>query len=140
TLELESGVNRDSKFQEVQQAVNRIRTLPADSEVPRVSLASRNRSVMDILLYGDTDEWTLRQMGEFVREQLLLSPDITQVELDGIRDVEIHVDVPEENLRAYNLTLNDIASIIRNSALDRAGGSIETTSGEILLRVQERRD
>jgi len=140
TLELESGVNRDSKFQEVQQAVNRIRTLPDDAEEPRVSLASRTRDVMDILLYGDVDEWTLRQMGEFVREQLLLSPDVTQVELDGIRDVEIHVDVPEENLRAYNLTLSDIATIIRNSALDRAGGSIETKAGEILLRVQERRD
>ena len=62
-------------------------------------------------------------------------PEITRIDFEGARAYEIHAEVPEANLRAYGLTLDEIARRIRETALELPGGSVETRSGEILLRV-----
>jgi len=140
TVDILTDADANRVFQDVQQAVSRITTFPNDAEEPVVALSQRKRAVMDLLIYGPVSEWALRQAAEQVRDGLLQHPDITQVELEGARELEIHAEIPEATLREYGLTLNDVASIIRQSALDRGGGSIETRSGEILLRVEERRE
>lgn len=139
-IELLSGVDQQKVYQDIQQNIARINTFPEDAEEPQVTLNSRRRDVMEIQLYGDVSEWTLRSAAEQVRESLLQSNDITQIELEGVRDYEIHIEVSEANLRAYQLTLSGIAKIISDSAIDRSGGKVETQGGEILLRVRERKD
>jgi multidrug efflux pump subunit AcrB len=127
-------------YQDIQQAISRIVTFPEDTEKPRVTLDTRRRDVLTIQLYGDVSEWTLRETAEKVRDRLLQESGITQIDLEGARAYEIHVEVSQEDLRAYGLTLEGIAQTIASTALDRSGGSVETSSGEILLRVQERRN
>lgn len=139
-LELETGVERQKLFQEVQQEIARIRTFPEDAEEPQVSLNSRRHQAMAIQLYGDTSEWALRDMAEQVRESLLQHPDITQIELRGVRNYEIHLEVPQEKLRAYGLTLQQIARTVADTAVEVPGGGVKTSGGEILIRMMERRD
>ena len=50
-----------------------------------------------------------------------------------------HVEIPRQRLREYGLTLPDVAQIIRTSSQDVAAGSVQTTAGEILLRVKARK-
>ena len=59
-------------------------------------------------MYGDLSEWILREAAEEVRDQLLQNPGITQVELVGARKYEIHAEVPQDVLRTYGLTLDQI--------------------------------
>src|SRR6056297_1722019 len=63
-IELVTGTNRMKAFQDIDQAVNRIRTFPDDIEEPEVRLQSRQRDVMEIGIYGDVDIWTLRNLAE----------------------------------------------------------------------------
>ncbi len=77
---------------------------------------------------------------EQVRDRLLQDPGITQVDLSGARALEIHVDVPQDKLRAYDLTLDGIARIIEAASTEIPGGAVETSGGDILLRVTDRRD
>ncbi|MDH3444935.1 MAG: efflux RND transporter permease subunit, partial [Deltaproteobacteria bacterium] len=56
------------------------------------------------------------------------------------REFEIHIEVPQARLREHNITLEDVARTVNQAALERGGGSIKAQAGEILLRVQERRD
>ena len=126
--------------QDVQQAIDRIRTFPEDAERPIIALSTRRRSVVDLQIYGDVDEWSLRQAAEQVRDGLLQHESISQVDLEGVRDLEIHIEIPQHVLRQYNMTLDEIGRIVNLSAFDRSGGKVETSAGEILLRVRERRD
>src|SRR5690606_15052120 len=71
--------------------------------------------------------------------ELLTFPQVTQVDLGGVRPYEIAVEIPEENLRRYNLTLEQVALRLRKASLDLPGGTIRTEGGEILLRTKERR-
>jgi multidrug efflux pump subunit AcrB len=138
-FELVSGVDRIKAYQDIDQAVAQIRTFPDEVEKPDVSLRTRQREVMSLGLYGPVDVWALRQLAEQVRDQLLNQPEITQVELGNVPDYVTHVEIPLEQLREYGLTLGQVANIIEQSSRDVAAGSIDTSAGEILLRVNERK-
>ncbi len=140
TVELIEGADRQKAYQDIQQEVDRITTFPDDAEEPEVTLNFRRHDVLDIELFGDVSERALREAADHVRDRLLQIEGVTQVELDGARDLEIHVEIPEETLRRYDLTLQEVAAKIRSSAVEVPGGKIETQGGEVLLRVDERRD
>jgi multidrug efflux pump subunit AcrB len=139
TIELVAGMDRMKAFQDIDQAVTRIQTFPDDIERPEVSLRSRQRSVLQIVLYGDVDVWSLRQLAEQLRDQLMADDQITQVELRRVPDYITHVEVPRDRLREYGLELSDIARLIESSSEDVAAGAVETDGGEILLRVKARK-
>jgi multidrug efflux pump subunit AcrB len=140
SIELLADINQQKAYQEIKQEIDRIRTFPDDAEEPQVSLATRRREVLNIKLYGNTTEAALRETAEQVRDRLLQDPGVTQIDLSGARDPEIHVDVPQEKLRAYDLTLEDISRIIAAASTELPGGAVETAGGDILLRVTDRRD
>ena len=138
--ELLEGADRQKAYQDVQQEVARIVTFPEDSERPEITLNVMKREVLQVELYGDVSEWALRETAEHVRDRLLQHEGITQVELAGAREFEIHIEVGQEALRRYGLTIGDVANKVRRSSVEIPGGKVETGRGEILLRVTERRD
>lgn len=138
-IELIAGSDRMKVFQDIDQAVSRIRTFPDDIEQPQVSLQLQQQDVMEISLYGQVDLWTLRQLGEQLRNILLSNPNITQVELGNVPDYFTHIEIPRNNLRKYNLTLDQVAQIVAESSEDVPAGAVETATGEILLRMKERK-
>ncbi|MBD3225719.1 MAG: AcrB/AcrD/AcrF family protein [Caldithrix sp.] len=138
-IELVVGTNRMKAFQDIDQAVNRIRTFPDDIEEPEVRLQARQRDVMEIGLYGQVDIWTLRKIAERLRDRLLSDPAITQVELGNVPDYVTHVEIPRHRLREYGIKLGEVADIIVQSSEDVPAGAVETSSGEILLRMKERK-
>lgn len=140
TAELLEGADRQRVYQEIMQEVDRITTFPQDAERPEVRLAARRREVVNFQVYGDVSEWVLRELAEQVRDSLLQSEGITQVDLTGVRDYEVQVLIEQDTLRTYGLTLQDVANRIRVAAVELPGGHIEARGGEILLRVMERRD
>lgn len=138
-IELVVGTERMKAFQDIDQAVNRIRTFPDDIEQPEVTLQSQQRDVMEVGLYGDVDIWTLRKLAERLRDRMLSNENITQVELGNVPDYVTHVEISRNKLREYNLTLGKVARLIVESSEDIPAGAIETNSGEILLRMKERK-
>ncbi len=138
--ELLEGSDERKAYQEIKQEIDRITTFPEDAEEPQVTLTTRRRFVVTVMLYGDAREGVLRELSEQARDKLLQNPNISQVDLFGVRDHEIQISVSRENLRIYRLTLDGIARKIEQSAVEIPGGSIETKGGEILLRMRERRD
>ena len=139
-LELLGGADASRVRQEVEQAVDRVRTLPLDAEDPSITLSRRRREVVSLVLYGDAPEAVLRELAERTQDGLLQSDEITQIDIVGGRAVEIHVEISQETLRSHGLTLNQVASRIAAASVDLPGGRIDTESGEIMLRVTDRRD
>lgn len=137
--EVYSDVDVDDVLQDIKSEIDRISTFPEDAEKPIISKLSNRREVISVVIYGETSEQVLREQAEQIRDELLELPDITQVDLSGVRPFEITIEVPEENLRSYNLTLDQVAARIRAASLDLPGGTIKTSGGEILLRTKERR-
>ncbi|MFC2150387.1 efflux RND transporter permease subunit [Calditrichota bacterium] len=138
-IEVLEGGNVDEVLSDVKAEVDRITTLPEDAERPVVSKASTRRDVMTLIVHGVASERSLMEHAERVRDDLTAQSDITVVEIVNSRPYEIAIEISEENLRKYNLTLGRVAGIVRQASLDLAGGSIKSEGGEILIRTNEKR-
>ena len=121
-IEIVAGQQRMKVFQDIDQAISRIRTFPEQIEQPEVRLQSEQREAMQVALYGPVDVWTLRKLAEQLRDTLQAHDQITQVELRRVPQYVTHVEIPRQRLREYGLTLPDVAEIIRTSSQDAAIG------------------
>ena len=140
SVEIIEGEDVSEIAQEIKNAVDRISSFPDDVEDPTVSVPTRKRYVVSLALYGDQPEHVLRETAEIVRDRLLQDDGISHVELEGIRDYEISIEVPQRVLRTMGLTLDDVARAVSRASVEVPGGAIKTSAGDVLVRVSERRD
>ncbi len=140
TVEMIEGENLQRLAQDIKSEVDRITSFPEEAEEPQVTIVSRKRFVVSLALYGDQGETVLREYAEHVRDRLLQDPDITQVDLVGVRNYEIGIEIPQKTLRTYNLTLDEVAKRIGRTSLEIPGGAVKAPGGDILVRVKERKD
>ncbi len=140
TVEVAQGDDPDRVLADVESAVGRITSYPEDAERPTVSLATNRFRQVSLIVSGDLGETSLRALAEEMREELLRDPRLTVVELAGVREPEISIEVPPETLRRYGLTLDEISARVRAASVEVPGGVVRTEGGEILLRTAERRE
>ncbi len=140
TLTLQDYADENKVLQDVKAEIDRITTFPKEAEIPIVSLKARHVEVLNVLLYGNKDYQILRYWADIIKDDLSQSPLIARVDVEGAKDLEIHVEVPQDNLRKYGLKLEDVATVIGDTSIELGGGTLETRAGDILLRVDERRD
>jgi multidrug efflux pump subunit AcrB len=138
-VDIVEGANLQQLSEEIQRAIQRITTFPIDAEPAQVAIVEGKRRVVSMVLYGDAPAKVLHELGEQFRDELLQDEHVTFVQLEGVRPLEISINVPQENLRRYRLSLNDIAQRVREASLDLPSGSVKTESGEILIRMKERK-
>jgi multidrug efflux pump subunit AcrB len=138
-IEFESDADPDRGLNDVKSAIDRIQSFPEDSERPVISLAVNRREVVSLVFYGDADEKVLRAYAEKARDDLLKSDDVTLVSLFGVRPKEISIDVPQDTLRQYGITLDQVADAVRRTSVEIPAGGVKTAQGEVLVRTAERR-
>lgn len=138
--EILEGGDVQKVYQDIKSEVDRIRTFPENAENPEVSLLTHRREVLSLVIYGNASPQVLHELAERTRDGLLQVDDITQVDIVGVKPLEIKIEIPQENLRRYNLTIEDVAKRIRAAAVEIPGGGLKTSAGEILVRVKERKD
>lgn len=136
--ELRDDASPQSVLQDIQQEIDRISTFPEDAEDPVISISSIKRQVLRVNIFGNVSEKTLRATVEDVRDHLLQHKGITQIDLRGARDYEVEISISKHVLRKYNLSIASVAGTIANSSVEIPGGKLETTAGEILLRVKNK--
>ena len=139
TLEIIEGEDVDEVLQDVKAEVDRITTLPEESEKPVVTKMVNRREVISVVIFGDATERALRAYAEDIQDELLAREDITQVDLSGVRPYEISVEVPEEILQSYGITLEGVAARIRRASLDLPAGTVKAEGGEVLIRTKGKR-
>jgi multidrug efflux pump subunit AcrB len=139
-IELLDGNSPNKALQDIKNAVDRISSFPEEAERPIVSLVALRKRVVTLVVAGKLESQSLRSLAEEVRDELSQEDGITYLELRAVQQPELSIEVPSSTLRRYDLTLNEIAEIIRTYSLEVPGGTIRSTAGQILLRTQERRD
>lgn len=136
--DLEAGANPQKIYQDTQQAVNRISSFPAGMERPVVKLDTRVADVMELIVHADLERFALKRLTEQIRDRIVQSPYISQVNVRGFPKEEIHVEIAQADLQAYNLTLNKVASLLKSNVVEKSAGKIKADSGDILVTVGQR--
>jgi len=134
SAELLPGYSIDRALAEIKNAVDSITSFPVDAEKPVVNHISLKRNALQLAVSGNVGERALKIHARRIRDEIAGLPGVTQVEVTNAREYEVSIEVPEESLRRHGLTFEQVVAAVRRSSLDLPGGSIRTTSGEILLR------
>ena len=137
--ELEEFADNREVLDDIKAKIDQITTFPKETEEPIIREETIRNHVITMVLYGDVPESSLKELAEQVRDDLTAMPNISQVDIAGVRRYEISIEVSEENLRRYGLSLSDVSTAVRNASLDLPGGSVKTVGGEILIRTKGQR-
>lgn len=138
TLELMRHADSRQVLDEVKSRVDSIETFPEETRKPVIQEVVNRTQVIDVAVHGDTDEGSLKHLGEMVRDEIAALDGITLVELSSDRPYEISIEVSEKALRRFGITFDLVADAVRRSSIDLPAGSLRTSSGEILLRTRGR--
>jgi multidrug efflux pump subunit AcrB len=136
TLEVDESYDINEVLNDVKVRVDSILTFPVDAEPPIVMRTTVRNDSIRMEVYGDMDPITQKELAKQIRDELLQISGINSVTLAGVRPYEISIEVSEDTLLKYGLTLDQIAQRIRASSLDLPAGSLQTAGGEILVRTQ----
>ncbi|MBC8209068.1 MAG: efflux RND transporter permease subunit [Desulfobulbaceae bacterium] len=139
TVEVKKGYELPRVLDQVKSRINAISTFPVSAENPVITEVVRKESVMLLALSGDLAERQIKEWAEQIRDEVKLLEEVSQVDTFGGRDYEIAIELSEERLRQYNLTFDQVATAVRQSSLNLAGGTLRTTGEEIRIRTVGRK-
>ena len=134
-IELEQFQDAVDTLDAVRTAVESIENFPPrGADEPEIIRSEVVRNVATLALTSSSaNEDDLRKAAEKLREQLLLLPNISVVDLVGSREREIHIGLSEFQLRRYGLTITDIVGILRQFSVNLSGGELRTGTGDIVV-------
>ena len=157
------------QLNKIKSEVDQVKSqLPQLAEDPDVRQITFTLPAITVGIIGpETDNVTLqyerdlREQAEEIREELLRIPPsnnetglltrfansaqqtggavVSSAEIANAKQYEIDVEVSEDDLRSYNLTLADIAGIIRRENGEVPGGKMKDGGQEVLVRSKSRR-
>jgi multidrug efflux pump subunit AcrB len=139
TLEFKEGTDPIVAVDDVKQLVSEFRNLPKDAETPEVSRIARYESIARLLITGGNLDELRRLARRF--EQELVARGVDKVDMLGLPQDEIAIDIPARELERLNLTLDQAATRIGALSQDSSAGTVGEGEIEREIRaIQQRRD
>jgi multidrug efflux pump subunit AcrB len=129
------GTDVSRLLDDIQNRVDAIPHFPEEAEKPIISQPEILFPSLTVQIGGDLDERSMKALAEEIRRELLALPEVSAAEVVGARDYEIAIEISEQLLREYHLSLGDVANTIARSSLDLPAGSVQTENGDIMLRT-----
>ncbi len=133
--EFGQGTDLSRALSEVKARVDRIATFPAGAERPEVREVTSRQIVLRLVVHGDVPERTLKELAYRIEDGVLGLPEVSYAETSGVRNYEISIEVPLGRLRAFGLTLDEVAAAVRRGSLELSAGKISTGEEEIRVRT-----
>ncbi|MBB1332430.1 efflux RND transporter permease subunit [Pseudoalteromonas sp. SR44-5] len=138
-VEFRAGVDLDDAANETRESVARVqRELP--EEVERVSIIKADNDAEAVVsLTVSSDTIALEALTELVEvdlaPQFLTIPGVADVRLNGDRKRVLRVRLDPLKLTSFNLTVPDVAQVLRQAPFDVPAGSLKSTDQQIIVRA-----
>lgn len=129
------GADLSKLLSDVKNRIDAVQHFPEEAEKAIVMQPELLFPALSVQISGDLDERGMKALADEVRRELLTFPEVSAATVVGARDYEISIEISEQQLREYHLTLGEVARIISLSSLDLPAGSVQTENGDIMLRT-----
>ena len=127
-VEFNSDIQIKSAIQDLKDAVDKIRAdlpsdLPSDPFVTDIDLSEF--PVININLSGEFSIVELKDYAEVLKDEFEKIAEISKVEIKGINDKELKINVDQNKLEAFGISLTDIENAIAYENVSISGGEIK---------------
>ncbi len=126
-IEFQTDIDIKSALQDVKDAVDRVKPdLPADlpSDPIVLDIDFSEFPIININLSGDFSLDELKRYADYLEDEIELIPEISKVEITGIPEREIQININPIQLDANELSFGDIENAIMQENVSIAGGSV----------------
>ncbi len=134
-IDPQEGTDLEKLLDDIQNSIDAIQHFPEEAEKPIVRQPQLLIPALTVQISGDIGERSMKALADDIRRELLTFPAVSSAAVVGARDYEIAIEISEQQLREYHLTLGDVARTISASSLDLPAGSVRTETGDIMLRT-----
>ncbi len=136
TAQLRTGADPAGALNEIKSEIDGLTNLPEGAGRPEVSELKSLSRALQLALYGNASEGSLKEMAERIKDDLTATDDVSFVEITGVRPYEISIEVDPVRLQSLGLSIPQVAQIVRRASMDLPGGSLQTSAEEILVRTE----
>ena len=126
------------RLQDLKSEVDQV-DLPEDAETPIVwdFGSSDFMPMISVVLHGDMPEAEMKKIAEDMRDDILDVKNVAKVELGGVREREVWVEVDPDKLIGYQISLSQVIDALSAKNLDLTGGSVDIGRSEYVIRTKE---
>ncbi|GAP41942.1 multidrug efflux pump subunit AcrB [Lentimicrobium saccharophilum] len=137
-VEFNTDVDIKTALQDVKDAVDKAKNdLPSDLlEDPMVTdIDFTEFPIININLSGDYSINELKSYAEYLEDEIETFQEVSKVEIKGVTEKEIKVQVDQHKLDAMELSFGDIESAIKNENVSMSGGDVRVGRDRRALRI-----
>ncbi len=137
-VEFTTSTNIDDALQDVKDAVDKAKSqLPNDllTDPLVMDIDFSEFPIININLSGDYSLEELKKYGEYLEDEIEDISEISKVDLQGINDREIMINVDIHKLEALKLSLNNIEDAIKYENVSISGGEIKLGNTRMSVRT-----
>lgn len=121
-VEFEFGTDMQQALADVETAVGQV-DFPEEAETPKVVKGEFYDDISKLVISGPFDLFALRSMAKDIKEDLQRLG-VDKIDLDGLPDEIIKIEISQNELSRLGLSLNDISAAISRTTLDVPAGSL----------------
>lgn len=138
TIEFAPDVDIDTALQWVREKVDQAKgdlpdDLDDDPSVMEINLSEF--PILMVAISGNVDETLLKAVGEELSDRIEEISGVLDVVMSGGREREIRVEFDPDRMAAYQISLTEVITAIRQENVNIPGGSIDIGQGKYLLRI-----
>ena len=111
--------------QDVESAINRITTLPDNTEETVVQEFELNFPIIDVAVAGTAPERERREIAKTLKRQLERIDGVSSVTATGLREREIWVEIDPNRLYGLNVSLDLVLARLRQRLVNVPAGSLQ---------------
>lgn len=138
-VETIKGYDINNILAEVKNAVDKVPNFPSGMEPAVVSKVENIAETLSFVVTGKNIPLkTLKKISRDVENDLRRIDGISQITVSGYPNEEIEIAVRENDLLAYNLTFQQVATAVSSANIITTGGSVKTKAEEYLIRAKNR--
>lgn len=133
-----SGYDKKKLLDEIKLRVDGLNSLPENAERPIIQESEFLLEVMNVVISGDMPRIQLLSTAEEIRNELIQLKGVSTVRFLDKPDLEISIEITPDTLKAYGLSMSQIAAIINDHLVEISAGNLKTRNGNILVRTNNR--
>lgn len=129
-------MNKQKVITDIQNAVDRVKDLPADVDEPIVvELTTRQYPIIEVSLSGDMKERKLQRHADTLEDILEDIPGVARVKKSGYREREVQILVDPKKLNDYYVSLDEIEDALASRNISIPAGELNTETTEYNIRT-----
>ena len=137
-VELTEESDANVVLAEVKNAVDKINNFPTRSEPPIIEKVEVKDVALSLGIVGKVPLSVKKDYADYIKNELMATPEISDIDISGLPDEEIEIQIRESDLMRYQLSFAQVAQAVRLTNLEVFGGEIKTRDRNITIKADNK--